>query len=61
MRTPTDSCSRCRCIERYEQIGPELVPRYLELLAAGGSRAPEELGEIVGVDISEPGLLGRGP
>ena len=26
--------------QRYEQIGPELVPRYLELLAAGGSRAP---------------------
>jgi oligoendopeptidase F len=46
--------------QRYEQIGPELVPRYLELLAAGGSRAPEELGEIVGVDISEPGFWDAG-
>ncbi len=26
--------------ERYEQEGRELVPRYLELLAAGGSRRP---------------------
>ena len=26
--------------ERYEQSGAELVPRYLELLAAGGSRSP---------------------
>jgi hypothetical protein len=27
----------------------ELVPGSLELLAAGGSHAPEELGRIVGV------------
>ena len=30
--------------ERYEQTGEALVPRYIELLAAGGSRSPEELG-----------------
>ena len=29
--------------ERYEQTGAELVPRYLELLAAGGSRSPSSL------------------
>jgi len=40
--------------ERYEQVGAELVPRYLELLAAGGSRTPEELGMIVGVDLQDP-------
>jgi oligoendopeptidase F len=40
--------------QRYEQTGPELVPRYLEMLAAGGSRSPQELGEIVGVDLSDP-------
>ncbi len=40
--------------ERYEQLGPELVPRYLEMLAAGGSRSPEALGEIVGVDLADP-------
>jgi len=39
--------------------GPELVPRYLEMLAAGGSRSPQELGEIVGVDLSDR-VLGCG-
>ena len=46
--------------QRYEQTGPELVPRYLEMLAAGGSRSPEELGEIVGVDLSDPGFWDAG-
>jgi oligoendopeptidase F len=46
--------------ERYEQTGPELVPRYLELLAAGGSRSPEELGEIVGVNLADPGFWEAG-
>ncbi|HEY3960156.1 MAG TPA: M3 family oligoendopeptidase [Solirubrobacteraceae bacterium] len=46
--------------ERYEQTGAELVPRYLELLAAGGSRSPEELGEIVGVNLSDPGFWDAG-
>jgi oligoendopeptidase F len=40
--------------ERYEQRGAELVPRYLELLAAGGSKPPEELGRIVDVDLTDP-------
>jgi len=44
----------------YEQTGPELVPRYLELLAAGGSRPPEELGRIVGVDLADPGFWDAG-
>ncbi len=46
--------------ERYEQLGAEMVPRYLELLAAGGSRSPEELGEIVGVDLADPGFWDAG-
>jgi oligoendopeptidase F len=46
--------------ERYEQRGAELVPQYLELLAAGGSRSPEELGQIVGVDLSDPGFWDAG-
>jgi oligoendopeptidase F len=46
--------------ERYEQIGPELVPRYLEMLAAGGSRSPEDLGKIVGVDLGDPGFWSAG-
>ena len=36
------------------------MPAYLELLSAGGSRSPEELGEIVGVDLADPGFWDRG-
>ncbi|MGN6372684.1 MAG: M3 family oligoendopeptidase [Solirubrobacteraceae bacterium] len=46
--------------ERYEQLGEEIVPRYLELLCAGGSRSPEELGKIVGVDLADPGFWDSG-
>jgi oligoendopeptidase F len=46
--------------ERYEQEGAELVPRYLELLGAGGSKSPEELGRIVGIDLADPGFWDAG-
>jgi oligoendopeptidase F len=46
--------------ERYEQLGDEMVPRYLEMLSAGGSRSPQELGEIVGVDLGDPGFWTAG-
>ncbi len=46
--------------QRYEQRGEELVPRYLELLAAGGSRSPEELGRIVDIDLADPGFWDAG-
>jgi oligoendopeptidase F len=46
--------------ERYEQRGAEFVPRYLELLAAGGSRSPEELGRIVDIDLTDPGFWDAG-
>jgi len=46
--------------ERYLQAGQELVPRYLELLAAGGSREPERLAEIVGIDLADPGFWDAG-
>ena len=46
--------------ERYEQTGAELVPRYLELLAAGGSKSPEELARIVGIDLADPGFWDAG-
>jgi oligoendopeptidase F len=45
---------------RYEEEGESFVPAYLELLSAGGSRSPEELGQIVGVDLADPGFWDRG-
>jgi oligoendopeptidase F len=45
---------------RYEEQGESFVPAYLELLAAGGSRSPEDLGAIVGVDLADPGFWDRG-
>ncbi len=46
--------------ERYEQRGAEFVPQYLQLLAAGGSKSPEELGAIVDVDLTDPGFWESG-
>jgi oligoendopeptidase F len=45
---------------RYLQEGESFVPRYLELLSAGGSRSPEELGAIVGMDLADPGFWDSG-
>jgi oligoendopeptidase F len=45
---------------RYEEEGDGFVPAYLDLLRAGGSRPPEELAAIVGVDLSDPGFWGSG-
>jgi oligoendopeptidase F len=45
---------------RYEEEGEGFVDSYLQLLSAGGSRSPEELGEIVGIDLTDPGFWDRG-
>jgi oligoendopeptidase F len=45
---------------RYEQAGEGFVDSYVELLKAGGSRSPEGLGEIVGVDLTDPGFWNAG-
>ena len=45
---------------RYLDEGEDFVPRYLDLLAAGGSRSPEELGRLVGVDLADPGFWDSG-
>jgi oligoendopeptidase F len=46
--------------KRYLDEGQSFVPRYLELLAAGGSRSPEELGKMVGIDLADPGFWRAG-
>jgi oligoendopeptidase F len=45
---------------QYEQQGADFVPRYLHLLSAGGSMAPEDLGRIVGCDLADPGFWDGG-
>ena len=45
---------------QYEARGREFVPQYLELLAAGGSRWPEELGRIVDCDLADPSFWDAG-
>jgi oligoendopeptidase F len=45
---------------RYEEEGAAFVPSYLELLSAGGSLPPEELGRIVGCDLADPGFWDGG-
>lgn len=39
---------------RYLEEGESFTPRYLEMLAAGGSRSPEDLAKIAGLDLTDP-------
>lgn len=41
-------------VQKYKQEGPAFVPRYLELLSAGGSEAPHVLLGKLGVDVNDP-------
>jgi oligoendopeptidase F len=45
---------------RYKQVGASFVPSYVEMLSAGGSLPPEQLGEIVGIDLADPGFWAAG-
>jgi oligoendopeptidase F len=45
---------------RYREEGESFVDRYVEMLAAGGSKPPEELAKIVGVDLADPGFWDSG-
>ena len=45
---------------RFEETGDGFVGSYLELLRAGGSMPPEQLGQIVGVDLTDPGFWSAG-
>lgn len=45
---------------RYREQGPSFAPKYLELLAAGGSLPPEELVAIAGLDLTDPGFWRSG-
>lgn len=45
---------------QYELRGQELAPLLVEMLAAGGSRSPAELGKMVGVDLDDPAFWDGG-
>jgi oligoendopeptidase F len=46
--------------EQYRKQGKDFVPKYLELLAAGGSLSPPELVRKLGVDITTPEFWDQG-
>ena len=45
---------------QYEARGADFVPKYLDMLRAGGSMKPEDLGRLVDVDLSDPTFWDRG-
>lgn len=44
----------------YEREGDAIVEPYLDLLRAGGSKAPEELARMVGLDLTDPSIWASG-
>jgi oligoendopeptidase F len=46
--------------ELYRERGPDFVPQYLDLLAAGGSDSPAALLSRLGLDVREPSFWQRG-
>jgi oligoendopeptidase F len=42
---------------KYREDGPGFIPRYLDLLSAGGSRTPQDLLAGAGIDITDPKWL----
>jgi oligoendopeptidase F len=47
-------------VQKYKKEGADFVPKYLELLASGGSDAPHVLLAKLGVDVTDPGFWGLG-
>ena len=41
-------------VQKYQQEGEAFVPKYLELLSAGGSRGAARPAEQLGVDVNDP-------
>jgi oligoendopeptidase F len=47
-------------VQMYKQQGSAFVPKYLELLSAGGSEAPHVLLARIGMDVNDPAFWGLG-
>ncbi|MHB1397686.1 MAG: M3 family oligoendopeptidase [Trichloromonadaceae bacterium] len=46
--------------QKYQEEGASFVPRYLELLAKGGSQKPEELLKPLGINLADPDFWQKG-
>ena len=46
--------------QTYLEEGSRFVPRFKEILSAGSSVSPLEIGKIVGLDVSDPGFWNLG-
>jgi oligoendopeptidase F len=42
--------------QTYMREGSRFVPRFKQILSAGSSVSPLEIGKIVGLDVSDPGF-----
>lgn len=42
--------------ERYLEEGKAFAPKFVELLSAGSSKSPLELGQLIGLDVADPGF-----
>ena len=47
-------------VKQYKAEGSAFVPKYLELLSAGGSASPDRLLAKLGVDVKDPGFWEQG-
>lgn len=45
---------------RSDEEGKSFAPKYLDLLRAGGSKSPEDLGAIAGIDLAQPTFWQQG-
>jgi oligoendopeptidase F len=45
---------------RYLEVGEPFVADYVAMLSAGGSKSPEELAQIAGLDLTDPGFWRSG-
>lgn len=45
---------------QYQLQGSDIVPAYEKMLASGGSRSPQELAHLVGVDLDDPDFWKNG-
>ena len=46
--------------QKYRDEGETFIPRYMEMLASGGSVRPDELVRPMGIDLKKPDFWAQG-